>query len=347
VTRGEGKIKVATRHQDSQDGEPPVPLTEVMRVFVRKPGFLLNRIDQIANSFYARSAGGETLAQAEMLLAVAALPGSDQVGLARACGIDTSTTAIILGNLEASGLVTRAQDEHDRRRSLPLLTPEGERRLPAVRAAFDALQEELLAPLTRVERSELLASLAGITQNGDNGAPRWDTETSPLSDAPSLLFRRALQISHARFHLQIAPLTITLRQFSALLILHLHPGLSQVEFARVYGLDPSTCAVVLKKLAARGLLRAVRSSEDRRKTLYYTTEEGRAHIAILQGFADQSEVDVLAALPSDPVARLLPPLQKIVRCHSPRLRYPGYLPWDDISSPTQLIKSSNSIYNDV
>lgn len=306
-----------------------VPVAEVMRIFVRKPGFLLARIDQIANALYgALAREGETLAQAEMLLAIAGGEVRDQVGLARASGIDTSTTAIILDNLQLTGLVTRVQDKDDRRRSLPVLTAEGQRRMPAVTASFAALQEELLTGIAAAERARLIDLLGRIARENAGGAPRWDEAACPIAQAPSLLCRRALQISHAHFAAAVAPMAITLRQFSALVILHLHPVLSQAEFARVYGLDPSTCAVVLKKLAARGLLRASRSADDRRKTLYRTTDEGREQAATVQPLADRSEALMLAPLTRGDGAALLPILQRIVRCHAGRLRYPGCLPWE-------------------
>jgi len=306
------------------------PIAQVMAIFLRKPGFLLNRIDQIANALYGLAAeNGETLAQAEMLLAIEAGDGSDQVGLARACGVDTSTTGVILDNLQQAGLVMRVQDRQDRRRSLPTLTPAGRARMPAVADAFAALQEDLLEGFDAAARTELVDLLCRIArEEGEGAAPRWDQASSPFANAPSLLCRRALQISHARFAACVAPLAITLRQFSALVILHLHPWLSQVDYARIYGLDPSTCAIVLKKLTARGLLQAERSPEDRRKTLYATTEAGAEQAAAIQPAADGSEAVALARLSTDEVTRLLTMLQAIARRHSPRLRYPGCLPWD-------------------
>ena len=330
MTKAAGQIAVASGDEDKIAHPPRVSLDEVMRVFLQKPGFLLNRIDQIANALYgSASQGGETLAQAEMMLAIADRPGSDQVGLARACGSDTSTTAIILQNLEMTGLIVRQQDERDRRRSLPVLTEAGEQRLGSIRSSFESLQERLLEPLSVPARDAVMAQLVRLVEINNDGAPRWDREDSHLAGMPSMLFRRALQISHARFNAQVAPMTVTLRQFSAMIILDLHPGLSQVEFARVYGLDPSTCAIVLKKLAQRGLLRAVPSAQDRRKTLYYTTDEGRRQITILQSFADQAEALVLSDLSASSFKALLPPLQAIVRAHSPILRYPGFFPWDE------------------
>ncbi|ODT87119.1 MAG: hypothetical protein ABS86_05335 [Sphingobium sp. SCN 64-10] len=306
-----------------------MPIEDVMRVFLRKPGFLLNRIDQIINALYGMQPGaGETLAQAELLLAIEAGGESDQVGLARACGIDTSTTAIILDNLEMTGLITRVQDRRDRRRSLPVLTGKGQARMADVRGAFASLQEDLLSGLDAGERAGLVDLLGRVARADDRNAPRWDIASSPFAQAPSVLFRRALQISHAHFTACVAPLVVTLRQFSALVILHLHPGLSQVEFARIYGLDPSTCAIVLKKAAARGLLEAVRSPDDRRKTLYTTTALGREQAAIIQPEADRSERLALGMLTPADYDRLLAMLQAIVRRHSPRLRYPGCLPLD-------------------
>lgn len=306
-----------------------VPLPDVMRIFVRKPGFLLSRLDQIANALYgALTTGGETLAQAEILLAIEAMDASDQVGLARACGIDTSTTAVILDNLVATGLVAREQDPHDRRRSLPVLTEEGEARMPGVRQDFAALQIALMEGFSEADRAVFVALLGELAASGDHSAPRWDAETSPFVGKPSFVARRALQIAHAQFAASIAPLTLTLRQFSALVILHLHPGLSQVEFARAYGLDPSTCAIVLKKLAARGLLAAVRSPDDRRKTLYATTPEGSDQAAALQPIADESEKAVMVYLGRGRRDELLKMLQVIVRCHAGKLRFPGCLPWD-------------------
>lgn len=310
-----------------------VPIDDVMRIFLGKPGFLLSRIDQIANALYGKLAeGSETLAQAELMLAIEQGAERDQAGLARACGIDTSTTAIILDNLEVAGLIVRRQDARDRRRSLPVLTQTGAARMAAVHRAFWALQIELLPDFDAQGRAIFISLTGRIAQGADHGAPRWDIEASPFGAEPSFLCRRALQICQAQFSACVAPLTLTLRQFSALVILHLHPGLSQVEFARIFGLDPSTCAIVLKKLAARGLLEPVRAPDDGRKTLYFTTEEGREQAASVQPEADRSERLAFSPLAPDETIFLLPMLQAIVRRHAARLRYPGCLPWDDQSS---------------
>jgi len=310
-----------------------VPVDQLMATFINKPGFLLARIDQIANAVYAGLGDGETLAQAELLATLqahgAAGDPTDQIGLARACGIDTSTTATILDNLEMTGLVARQEDEKDRRRSLPVLTHLGRQRMAGVDAAFAALQAQLVLGMDAQQQAQLLALLDIVTHAEDGPAPRWDRIASPIAQAPSTLCRRALQLSQATFASCVAPDAITLRQFSALVILDLHPGLSQVEYARIYGLDPSTCAIVLKKLAARGFLSTARSDEDRRKTLYATTPAGRSQIVRIQPLADQSGRRSMGDLSQDEIDALIPLLQIIVRRHSARLRFPGCMPWED------------------
>lgn len=302
-----------------------------MRVFVGKPGFLLARIDQIGTALYGDLSAGETLAQAEFLLLIDALASPDQISLARSAGVDKSTTAVILDNLAAGGLIRRIPDETDRRRTRPALTEAGRRRLAETRGAFAALQDSLTAPLSRAERDELVALLHPVAADTESPAPCWTPPgETPLDEAPSFLCRRALQVSQAHFLACTAPLNLTPRQFSALFIFHAHPGFSQVDFARLFGLDPSTCAVIIRNLAARRLLVGRVSRSDRRKRLYSLTDAGRETLVEAQPLVDRSERLTLGALDDAAIARLIGLLQSIVRAHSRRLRFPGALLFDDL-----------------
>src|SRR5438105_2167806 len=118
----------------------------IMRHFLDKPGFLLARIDQICTSLYGDLSSGETLAQAEILLLSDALGATPQVALARAAGIDSSTTAYVLANLAARDWVTRDADESDRRRTVVALTAAGDARIGRITADYARLQQLLLAP---------------------------------------------------------------------------------------------------------------------------------------------------------------------------------------------------------
>ena len=85
----------------------------------------------------------------------------------------------------------------------------------------------------------------------------------------------ALQLFQAQFIASVRDLNLTPRQLSLLFILSQVPEITQVGFARLFGLDPSTCAVVMRNLARRGLLDSAPSPEDRRARTYRITEAGR------------------------------------------------------------------------
>ncbi|MBC2776007.1 MarR family winged helix-turn-helix transcriptional regulator [Parasphingopyxis marina] len=303
---------------------------EIMQVFLTKPAFLLGRFDQICTAFYAELSSGETLAQAEILLLLDWLDDCDQISLARAAGIDTSTMALIIDNLETAGLAERRPDPVDRRRVRPRLTGAGVHRIGQVRASFSALQKGLIAPLETREEKELQALLWPLATSTDGPAPAWSADPeNPLSGSPSFLGRRALQMAQALFIASTAELKLTPRQFSALFILALRPATSQVEFARIFGLDPSTCGVILRNLLARQLITGRLSRRDRRKRLYSATDAGRETLALAQPLVDQSEALTLVPFSTARVSRLVAILREVVLVHSVHLRFPGKLGFDE------------------
>src|ERR1700744_3094829 len=81
-------------------------------------GFLLARADQIAGALFAAEDGpdGPTLLQHQLLTAIDGLPSPAQTALARAIGLDTSTVALMVGNLLTAGAVKRETSAEDRRR---------------------------------------------------------------------------------------------------------------------------------------------------------------------------------------------------------------------------------------
>lgn len=304
------------------------PVTDgIMDLFLTKPAFLLARVDQICTALYAAHSGGETLAQAELLLLLAQSDERDQISLSRAAGVDKSTTALILDNLAGNGLIERIPDPQDRRRARPRLTETGNSRTEAAREAFIRLQEELAEPLDVDETDDLAMLLRLIAEAADSPAPPWAPDEAPdyLVAAPSLLNRRALQVAQAHFLACAAPLSLTPRQFSMLVILMARPGMTQVEFSRLFGLDPSTTGLIMRNLIARGLIVDQVSPYDRRKRAHSLTRAGQDIIKAAQQLVDQSEQLTIAALDADQVIRLMVHLRAIVFAHSRRLRFPGEL----------------------
>ncbi|HTU10675.1 MAG TPA: MarR family transcriptional regulator [Allosphingosinicella sp.] len=303
----------------------PASDAAIMRHFLTKPGFLLARVDQICTALYGERGSGETLAQAEFLLLVDALGTPPQVALARAAGVDTSTTAYVLANLCARGLVARTEDAQDRRRAVVTLTAAGRTRLAPVAADYAALQDILLAPLEPEARERLRAMLGRIAAHPDGGAPAFLPSGSLLDSAPSFLSRRALQLFQAQFIASVRDLNLTPRQLSLLFILTQAPEITQVGFARLFGLDPSTCAVVMRNLARRGLLDSAPSAEDRRARTYRITAAGRRMAAEAGPRVDRSEGLVFRDESAADSRWLVKQLQQLVLAHSRRLRFPGAL----------------------
>jgi DNA-binding MarR family transcriptional regulator len=300
----------------------------IMRHFLDKPGFLLARIDQICTSLYGDLASGETLGQAELLLLSDALGAAPQVALARAAGIDSSTTAYVLANLADRNWVVRRADEGDRRRAVVALTAEGKARIGRITSDYARLQQSLLAPLDPSAREKLRTLLARIAVHEAGRAPIFTPTAGVLDGAPSLLCRRAHQLFQAQFIASTCAFNLTPRQFSLLFILTRIDSITQVRFARLFGLDPSTCAIIMRNLARRELLASAPSSDDRRALDYRLTRAGRDAVVGAAPLVDQSERLVfLDTSPAD-ASWLVLQFQRIVHDHSHRLRFPGALSTD-------------------
>jgi len=85
-----------------------------------------------------------------------------QATLMRRCGIDRSDVAGVMNILSADGYVERVSDPTDRRRNVVTITAAGRRQLRRLDRALDGVQDELLAPLSATERTELARLLTKV-----------------------------------------------------------------------------------------------------------------------------------------------------------------------------------------
>lgn len=124
-------------------------------------GHLIRRLHQQSTQvFQARlqAAGFDlTSVQFAALDAVAQQPGIDQASLAATISFDRATIGGVVDRLEQKGLLQRAVSSQDRRARLLQLTPEGQRLLADCRPVVEALQAEILAPLSATEQQRFLA----------------------------------------------------------------------------------------------------------------------------------------------------------------------------------------------
>ena len=82
-------------------------------------------------------------------------PGTTQQELESALFMDANMVVLILNELEAREFVVRKRDPQDRRRHIVEITPAGRRALEKADKAREALEDELLAPLSADERRTL------------------------------------------------------------------------------------------------------------------------------------------------------------------------------------------------
>lgn len=81
--------------------------------------------------------------------------GTTQQELESALVMDANSVVLILNELEAREFSIRRRDPQDRRRHIVEITPAGRRALERADKAREALEDELLAPLSTEERRTL------------------------------------------------------------------------------------------------------------------------------------------------------------------------------------------------
>lgn len=128
---------------------------------LKMAGHLIRRLHQQSTQIFqarTQAAGFDlTSVQFAALDALAQQPDIDQASLAATIGFDRATIGGVIERLELKGFVQRVVSEQDRRARRLRLTSDGERLLAAVRPVVEALQAEILGPLSRTERSAFLA----------------------------------------------------------------------------------------------------------------------------------------------------------------------------------------------
>ncbi|MFI0718237.1 MarR family winged helix-turn-helix transcriptional regulator [Streptomyces sp. NPDC021224] len=93
---------------------------------------------------------------------------ASQAQLSDRSGIHRSDMVAAINELAAEEYVARAPDPSDRRRNVITITPRGRRRLARIDTLLTDLQDDVLAPLTPAERTELTRLLALLVAHHDD-----------------------------------------------------------------------------------------------------------------------------------------------------------------------------------
>lgn len=123
-------------------------------------GHLIRRLHQQSTQVFlahTQAAGLDlTPVQFAVLDTIAEQPGIDQASLAATIGFDRATIGGVIDRLEHKGHVRRVVSAQDRRARQLRLTPKGRKLLVASRPVVQALQADVLAPLSPAERAAFL-----------------------------------------------------------------------------------------------------------------------------------------------------------------------------------------------
>lgn len=134
-----------------------------------KPGHLIRRAHQISNAFFTEECGRYDLTSVQYaaLTAIRENPGIDATRLCAIIAFDRSTIGDVLERIEAKGWIRRTPSEADRRARILHLTDSGRALLEEVEPLVLRVQERLLEPFSRKERTVVLGLLGRLARMGE------------------------------------------------------------------------------------------------------------------------------------------------------------------------------------
>ena len=139
----------------------------------RTPARVKNRPTWLISRAYARSSGllnagfeahGSGLRgyHYRLLAALDEWGPASQADLGRSTGIDRSDVTAALAELESRNLIERTVDPENKRRNVVTLIPAGVEQLHDLDTVVDAVQDELLAPLTATQRRQFITLMSRL-----------------------------------------------------------------------------------------------------------------------------------------------------------------------------------------
>lgn len=129
-----------------------------------KPTWLISQVSTVSHRMLAGelAAVGSRAYHFRLLAALAEFGPSSQAVLGRRTAMDRSDVVAAINELAAQGLVSRDSDQADRRRNIVSITPPGAERFKQLDGLLSGVQDELLAPLSAAERSQLTELLTRV-----------------------------------------------------------------------------------------------------------------------------------------------------------------------------------------
>jgi MarR family transcriptional regulator, lower aerobic nicotinate degradation pathway regulator len=133
--------------------------------------WLINQVALPANRLVGAelAAAGTRRYHYSLLAALDEVGPASQAELSRRTTIDRSDMVAAINELVEQRYVARSADQADRRRNVVSMTPAGRRRLDDLDRLLAGVQDRLLAPLSPVERTQLVALLTRLVDHNAGG----------------------------------------------------------------------------------------------------------------------------------------------------------------------------------
>jgi MarR family transcriptional regulator, lower aerobic nicotinate degradation pathway regulator len=131
--------------------------TAMPALLMTKPTWLVSQVSgHVQRLITERLAGtGARGYHVRVLAALAEFGPASQAGVGRRVDMDRSDMTTTVGELAAVGLIERTADTVDRRRNVVTITEAGRDRLAFLDTILNCAQEDLLVPLSELERTTL------------------------------------------------------------------------------------------------------------------------------------------------------------------------------------------------
>jgi len=154
------------------------------------------------------------------------------------------------------------------------------------------------------------AALSSRTQEPATLEGRSGLNLGPLARVIGYRLRRA-QLAVYEDYQRDAPAPVAPSQLGILVIIDENPEMTQQQLCEGIGVDKSTFAIRLDRLADRGLLRRVRSEDDRRRNSLRLTAKGKATLRTMLVHVERHERRIFARLSAVEREQLMELLKKI------------------------------------
>jgi DNA-binding MarR family transcriptional regulator len=134
-------------------------------------------------------------------------------------------------------------------------------------------------------------------------------DTIDLRRTPGHLLRRAQQRAVELFVQAVGENGLRPPQFAVLVTVYQNPGLNQTHLVDKTGIDRSTVADMVERMAARGFIERRRDSADQRVNTLWITGAGIAALESCVEAAMEVQAAILAPVPPEKRAALLEALE--------------------------------------